>query len=124
MRNEVTVAIAKAIKSAAVSKASKKLKVGTYNIDTTVHVSGTINKGEDFEQVQHMKVDHWGMIAVLLSKVNGVTIESVVKEVNKADPEYVTTIKKEAQMAMDRVKKPATVLTDGKVTTNLTVTAV
>lgn len=124
MRNEVTVAVAKGIKSAAVSMASGALTVGTHNIDTLVRVVGTITKGEDYEQVQHMKVDQWGMIAVLLSKINGATIESVVREVNSVDPEYVTTIKKAAQEAMDKVKEPANVLTAGKVTTKLEISEV
>jgi len=120
MNNADTVALAKGIKSTVVSNASKDLEAGVHIIDTTVRVRGIVNKGEDYEQVQHMKVDQWGMIAVLLSKVNGATIESVVREVNGIDKDTITRIKLEAQKAMDKVKAPATVTTAGKVTTDLT----
>ena len=119
MDNASIVAIAKGIKSAVVSKASDGLEAGTYNIDTLVRVKGTVTKGADFDQVQHMKVDQWGLIAVLLSKVNGVTIDAVVNEINGVDPDRITEIKNAAQEAMDKVKAPAAARTAGKVTTKL-----
>lgn len=53
---------------------------GTYDVDAIVHVKGTLTVGEDFTRQQVNKIDPWSMIAVLLDKVNGVTMEAVAKE--------------------------------------------
>jgi hypothetical protein len=120
----IKIALAKGIKASDVKDASNELGAGEHHIDTLVRVKGTLKKGDDYEQVQHMKVDQWGMIAVLLSKLNGVTVESVVREINGVDKDAVTLIKKQAQEAMDKVKAPASVMTSGKVTTALTFEAI
>jgi hypothetical protein len=119
-----TLALNKGIKAAAAKEASSMLEAGTHAIDTTIHVTGSVTKGEDYDQIQHMKVDQWAMIAVLASKVNAPTIESVVAEINKVDKATVTAIKAQAQAAMDNIKAPANTTTAGKVTTSLVFTEV
>jgi hypothetical protein len=107
------IALAKIIASAVFSP------TGTHPVDTTIRIKGTVTKGEDYDQVQHMKVDQWACIAVLLSKVNDATMASVVREINGVDKDTITRIKKEAQTAMDDLKAPAKVTCSGKVTAKL-----
>lgn len=122
MDSVLTLAIAKGLKAKVVKEASAEVGAGTYPIDALVRVQGTLTKGEDYSQIQHMKVDQWGLIAVLLSKVNGITMESVVREINGIDPSAITKIKAQAQEAMNTVKAPADKLTAGKVTSKLSIT--
>lgn len=117
----LTVAIAKALKTKEVSAASNELDAGTYTIDELVRVQGTVTKGDDYDQVIHMKVPLWEIVAVLLSKVNGATMDAVVKEAVSMPKEKVTEIKSKAQASIDKIKAPANSICAGKVTTNLTV---
>ena len=117
---EVIVAIAKGLKAKLVKEASADLSVGTHQIDALVRVTGQIKKGEDVEQIVHMKVPHWAIIAVLMSKVNGVTLDAVVREALSLPEEQVTAVKKQAAEAIDTVKAPAKSMTAGRVTTKLT----
>ena len=120
MNNVVTVAIAKGIKSAAEKAAAKAIEAGSYNVDTLIHVKGSVNKGEDYEQIIHMSVPHWNIIAVLLSKVNGLTMDAVVREALALPDSAVTEIKASAAKAIDTIKASATEVCQGKITTNLT----
>ncbi|MGI9568824.1 MAG: hypothetical protein ACR2PH_03595 [Desulfobulbia bacterium] len=121
MKNtHIILGLVKAVAPAVFKTASAECETGTHSVDTTIRIKGTVTKGEEYEQVQHMKVDQWAMIAVLLSKVNGVTVDSVVREINSVEKDAITEIKKKAQEAMDKVKAPAKVKTAGKVTGKIT----
>jgi hypothetical protein len=119
MNDIMTVGIAKGIKASIVKEASSNLNAGTYEIDELVRVRGTVRKGEDSEQVVHMKCDTWNILAVALSKLNGVTVEAIVREAVGLDKDAVTAIKKQASEALDKIKAPAKQVTAGKVTTKL-----
>jgi len=119
LSNELVVGIAKGLNGKIVSEASSELDVGTYLIDALVHVTGQVKKGEQAEQVVHMAVPQWAIIAVLLSKVNGVTIDAVVREALSLPDEAVTAVKKQAAKAIDQIKVPAKKMVAGKVTTKL-----
>lgn len=119
LSTELVVAVSKGLKNALVKDASESLSVGTHLIDALIHIKGQIKKGEDVEQIVHMKVPHWAIIAVLMSKVNGVTLDAVVREALSLPEEQVTKIKEQAAKAIDAVKAPAKSLTAGKVTTKL-----
>ena len=73
------ISLYKTIRKESASEESPKLSVGTTEIDMLVRIHGTLEKGEDFEQRVVAKAEPWSIIATLLSKLNGVTIESVIK---------------------------------------------
>lgn len=79
-----------------------------------------MTKGEYYKQVIHMKVPHWNMVAVLMSKLNGVTVESVIREAFDCPDEQVKCIKGQANKAIKALKAPTTSNVAGKVTTDLT----
>jgi len=115
-----TLALAKAIKKGALGKARPNVKSGTHEVDVLVRVHGSVTVGDDFEQIQHMKVPQWELIAVLLSKVNGATLESVVREaLGFADKAELKRIKADAQVAVDKIKGTGKSPTKGKVTAKL-----
>lgn len=114
-----TLALAKVVTAAQAKKASADLSVGDHEVDFLVQVSGSLKKGEDYEQQIVAKADPWTLLAVSLSHLNGVTVESIVKEALDADPELVKSIKKQAGDAIKSVKAPTATTCNGKVTTKV-----
>lgn len=104
---------------AAAQKANRSAtEAGSYNVDeqVTIDVAGSINVGEDYEQEIVLKADPFTMLAVALSHLNGVTIESIANEARTADPEYVKSIKAQAVAAWGVVKSDTKTACKGKVT--------
>lgn len=62
-----------------------------------------VKKGEDFEQIVSFAIPYDKIVAVLLSKLNGVTVNSVLKEALSGD---ISTdqIKAEASEALREIK--------------------
>jgi len=119
----IAVAIGKGIKE--VKASSDALTVGTHEVDAIVHIKGTLTKGEDYEQKIRHKAQPEAILAVALSKLNGVTIESIVKEAMDVDPDRITVIKKEASDAIEKLKEAkGKTPCSGKVTTKLDFTEV
>lgn len=95
------------------------LTVGKHNVDETVtlHVSGLVTVGEDYDQRIVLKADPWTLLQAALSHLNGVTVESLVREALTADPKMLKSIKESAQEAMEAINAPTMTACKGKVTT-------
>jgi len=119
MKPEEIVALSKAVSGSDAKKASVKLDAGEYSVDFLVHIQGTLKKGEDFEQRIPGKAKPWMLLTAALSHLNGVTVESLVKEAVDADPELVKSIKKQAEEAAESMKEPTVTQCTGKVTTKV-----
>lgn len=90
-------------------------------IDTFIHVKGTVRLGEDNDEAQcHMRANHWAIIAVALSKLNGITIESIVQEAMRIDEKAVEETKIKAKQAIDDFKELTTGFKAGTLTAKLT----
>ena len=124
MNDLITVALNKAVSAAAARKASADLTPGEHNVDCLVHVTGTLKRGEDYEQEIVAKADPWTLVAAALSHLNGVTVDSLVREALTADPELVKSLKREAATAVKAVKAPTLTSCNGKVTVKLDVSVV
>jgi hypothetical protein len=118
------VAVGKAITDDKARKASKLVAVGEHEVDVTVRVRGTINRGEDYNQKIVLKADPWTLLLAALSHLNGVTIESLVKEANDQDPKLLDSIKKEANEALNSINETTETRCNGKVTKELIVEVV
>lgn len=117
MNNALIVAIAKAISPENMKAASAKLSVGEHKIDSTLRIRGAIRKGEDYPQVVHMACDQWGMLAVALSKLNGVTMEAIVREAMDMTEEKIAEVKEQAKVLIEKYKRQiGTETCSGKVT--------
>jgi len=99
---------------------------GSYGVDTQVviDVAGTVTVGEDYQQRIVAKADPWTLLAVALSKLNGVTVDSIVREALTADEKLVKSIKAQADKAMASVKAPTLTDCKGKVTVSKDASAV
>ena len=84
-------------------------------VDFTLQGSAIVKKGEDFKQVHSFSLPYDAMIAVLLSKLNGVTIESVIREALASEIK-TAEVKAQASAALKRIKKTAYKNMAGKLT--------
>jgi len=116
LSNEEIVALSKAISSARAKKAKGEMDAGEVGVDFLVRVTGTLKRGDNYDQRIVAKAEPWTLLAVTLSHLNGVTVESIVREALNADPEMVASIKEEANEAMEDIKEPTYTPCNGKVT--------
>lgn len=116
-------AIAKVIKEATEKAARKETHPGEYPVDFSIRIAGSIKVGEAYEQRIVAKADAWQLLAIALSKLNGVTVDSIVKEALACTLDPVS-IKEQAEKAIQSLKAPTATTCMGKVTTQLTVVKV
>lgn len=72
-------------------------------------------KGEDFEQIVSFGIPYDKLLAVALSKLNGVTMETIVKEALESDLDD-SIIKEEATRCLAKIKGKGKRKMSGKVT--------
>ena len=114
-----TLAASKAVDAASVKAARADISVGEHFVDFLVRVTGSFTVGEDYEQRLVAKADPFALLAVALSKLNGVTVDALVREALEADPEEIREIKAQASEAIQAIKAPTMSVCNGKVTTKL-----
>jgi len=100
-------------------KTRAAVKPGEYEVDELVRVLGTIRVGEDYDQDIVAKIPWITLLGVALSKLNGVSIKSLVREAFAAKGIDEEKIKSEAQAAIDAIKKLGKTPCKGKVTASL-----
>ncbi len=84
------------------AKNRSKVEAGTHEIDELVRIVGTMKVQEDHEANITAAIPWQKLAAVLFSKLNGVTVEAVVKEALAEDLDTKNLTKK-AQSAMDEI---------------------
>ena len=84
-------------------------------VDFTISGSAIVKKGEDYEQISSFAVPYDRLVAVLLSKLNGVTLEAVLREAMDEDLD-VSLVKAQASEALKRIKGTAVRASAGKLT--------
>lgn len=114
---EQQIALAKAVATKAT------LTTGSYPVDFSalVRVSGEVNKGEDYEQTIHASADGWKIAMLALSKLNGVTIESLVRESLESDLDTKDVVAR-ANAAAQAIKEATKTICSGKTTAKVKVT--
>lgn len=113
------IALAKVVKDAEAKKASSELEVGDHDVDFVVRVTGSLKRGANYTQRIVAKADPWTLLAAALSHLNGVTVDSLVKEALTADPALIKSLKASAADAIGKVKGPTETACNGKVTTKV-----
>lgn len=107
--------------AAAAAKATRKaLPVGEHALDceVTLRLDGTVKVGEVYTQRIVAKADPWLLVAVALSKLNGVTVDAIVRESLDLSEDDATAIKDKAQEAIVDIKAATVKSCNGKVTTS------
>jgi len=113
------IALSKIVSADDAKDASSVLSEGEYIVDFSVRVAGSIKRGANYKSKLVAKADPWLMLAVALSHLNGVTVESIVKEALAADPALVESLKTKAAEAIKSIKNLTESPCNGKVTTKL-----
>lgn len=114
-----TIAIGTAVKDAALKAAKSGLKVGTYDVDMTVRVKGSVTKGEDYMGVIAQRAEPWKLLAVALNRLNGVTVESIVREAETLKDEEADRLKEATAAALNAIKGETKAVQNGKTITAL-----
>lgn len=125
LTNAEILAVTKVVAGKA-TKASKHLAAGDHEVDVTVRVRGTVKRGEDYTQEIVNKVDTWLLFGVALSKLNGATAESIVREAiaieESEDADALTKkVKDAAKVAIKQLKGTTETDCNGKVTYDLSI---
>jgi len=68
---------------------SSDIPTGEYEIDATVHVRGTVKKGEDFEKNEPVKLDAWAIAAYLFDQLDHDTRKVVFDDITSGKAEQV-----------------------------------
>ena len=85
------------------------------NIDKTIRVRFGFTKGEDHETLSVQQAKPWRLLAVALNKLNCVTIDSIVNEAENLDDEAEKLAKKDAELALAKIKSKTSKVIKGSV---------
>lgn len=111
-----------ALKKLTATKAQREeVEAGSYSGTVLVEVAYNLNVGEDYESHIVAKADPWLLFATAMSKLNGVTVESIVREALESGLD-AKEVKASASEAMASVKAPTLTSCKGKVTGKVTAT--
>ena len=84
-------------------------------VDKTIRIRFGFTKGEDHETLSVQQAKPWRLLAVALNKLNGVTIESIVNEAERLDDDAEKLAKKEAELALAKIKSKTIKVIKGSV---------
>lgn len=107
---------------AALAKVAPKndLLPGEHFVDFMVRITGTIKKGEDYEQVIAQSAAPWKLLAAALNMLNQVSIDKIVREAEEIAGEDEKALKTKVSEALEKIKGPTTKWCHGKTTAKLT----
>jgi len=108
-------AIAKVAKPKNFKAVRPTIVAGEYDVDFTARFKGKINVGDNYTQHIVAKADPWKLLAVAMSKLNDVTVRSIVKEAEESEIS-ADTVKAQAEGAIARLKAPTNSVCQGKTT--------
>lgn len=109
-------AIHKIVSADGYKTANGELTPGEYPIEMLVKITGKLKKGEKYEAPIHWSVDWCGLFATALSKLNGVTVESLVTEFLNAGEVKTEELKAKAEAAVNQIKGESMQTCNGKLT--------
>ena len=92
------------------------IKPGEYNLDIKIRIHGTITVGNGYSQNITASVPWAQLLGVALSKLNGVTIDALLRDVDKFNE---NDIKESAKLAVNKIKDSRNQPCRGKVTHSL-----
>ena len=98
---------------------------GSYNGKATFSVAWGLNVGNDYEQNVVQKAPVWGLLHLALSKLNGTTLESLLKEYmsngSKITKDQEKAMKDKAKEVIVKIKGKTKTVCFGKVTATITI---
>jgi hypothetical protein len=113
------IATAKSVDEKTYKELSGSLEPGQHLIDCSVRLRGVLKKGTPFKTPVPAAANPWRLLALALSKLNVVSIESLVREALEASDETADAVKKEAQEAIERIVAATERESSGRITGNV-----
>lgn len=98
-----------------IAKEGLHLRETECDVNFIIAGSGKVRKGEDYSQIQNFAVPYAELLQLALSKLNGVTLESIVNEYLNSDIDS-KDFKKRASKALATIKGTKVQNFKGKVT--------
>jgi len=114
MNSVETIAIAKIVKEDASKAASKATTPGEYQGEFLAKIIYAFKKGEDYEQKFPAKANPWLLLGAALSKLNGITVEALVREANGGALD-TDDLEKRANAAIREIKEGTVTRCNGKI---------
>lgn len=114
------VALVSAFKTAEITKLKAGLEPGTYQIDTLVHLFGTIEKEPSKEGIIAQRAFPWKLFAAALNRLNGVSVDAIVREAENVSAQEEKDLKATVQAALTEIKGDNVGTISGRTLTNLT----
>ena len=118
------VALVAAFKTSAIAKIKAGLEEGTYQIDTTVHLLGSITKEAAKESIVAQSACPWKIAMVAMNMLNGVSIDRLVKDAAAVTAKEEKDMKERVRVALDAIKAPTRKVVAGRTLANITATKV
>jgi len=119
-----TLAVTKLVGEHAEKTSRQQVAPGSYGMDFWLHVTGCMDVGEDYTRKVPQKAKPWDLLAVALSHLNGVTVESITREALAAAPELVEAVKAKAEAAVRAIKGTTETVCAGRIDADLKVEVV
>lgn len=113
------VALHKVVKGDTYKALAPQLDPGEYPIRFQVEILGTLKKGKPFTQRIAARANPWAIAAYALSRLNGASIEAVVRDSLSMTKEEQDAVKAKADQALQRIIDATEATMDGRVTGNL-----
>lgn len=99
---------AKALQStklgARVAEARAATAPGSYRVEATVRVSATCSVGEDFDRRRTQTVPWQDLFGLALSKLNGVTVEALVREALATEHKAPAALKEQVATVIEQIR--------------------
>lgn len=114
-KNLLLLALYRLISERADTATKPNVPAGSYRVIGSVDIDVILNKGDDYPALIVAKAEPWKLVAVLMSKLNHVTIDAVVREYLSGEID-TEEIKASVQEAIDKIKAPTETICQGKVT--------
>lgn len=118
MKSFEILALQKAVSKKEYDEASSETAPGTYRVRFVVEVDGVVKKGEDYGQDVVQAAKPWLLFATAMNHLNGVTVESIVREALEGKVED-EELKAKVEDAMVAIKGRTRQIVRGKVTTKV-----
>lgn len=115
----VPVALHKLIAPPKYKKLVPDIAPGEYPIELQIRILGSLKKGEPFTQRIAAKANPWAIAALALSKLNGVSMDALVRESIAVPRETQDAIKEQATQALQKIVDSTRTEMEGRVTANL-----
>jgi hypothetical protein len=113
------IAAHKVINQKTFSKLAPEVPAGVIPIDVCIRLFGAIKKGDPYQKRVSAKANPWKLLAKALSKLNQVTIDSIVSESISVSEDESKAVAEKAQQAIAKIVAETQTQMEGNITSTI-----